>query len=110
ARSTWLPPATAARRTWPGDCFFCWGGSRLPTLPIPDKAPRLPAPSAGVTMTHVAYRGQGPALSDLIGGQVQILFAAAPGTADYIKAGTLRALAVTAASHAAVLSELPTGA
>ncbi len=63
---------------------------------------------AGVKMTHIAYRGQGPALSDLIGGQVQILFAAAPGTADFIKAGSLRALAVTATSHAEMLKELPT--
>jgi tripartite-type tricarboxylate transporter receptor subunit TctC len=63
---------------------------------------------AGTKMIHVPYRGQAPALSDLIGGQVQILFAAAPGTADFIKGGTLRALAVTAASHAQVLRELPT--
>ena len=63
---------------------------------------------AGVKMTHVPYRGQAPAMTDLLGGQVQIMFAAAPGTADYIKAGTLRALAVTAASHAEVLKELPT--
>jgi tripartite-type tricarboxylate transporter receptor subunit TctC len=59
-------------------------------------------------MTHVPYRGQAPALSDLIGGHVQLLFAAAPGTADYIKSGALRALAVTTASHAPGLSELPT--
>jgi tripartite-type tricarboxylate transporter receptor subunit TctC len=63
---------------------------------------------AGTRMIHVPYRGQAPALSDLIGGQVQILFAAAPGTADFIRAGTLRALAVTATSHAEVLRELPT--
>jgi tripartite-type tricarboxylate transporter receptor subunit TctC len=63
---------------------------------------------AGVKMTHVPYRGQAPAMTDLLGGQVQIMFAAAPGTADYIKAGTLRALAVTTASHAEVLRELPT--
>jgi tripartite-type tricarboxylate transporter receptor subunit TctC len=63
---------------------------------------------AAVKMTHIAYRGQGPALSDLIGGQVQILFAAAPGTADFIRAGSLCALAVTASSHAEVLKELPT--
>jgi tripartite-type tricarboxylate transporter receptor subunit TctC len=63
---------------------------------------------AGVKMTHVPYRGQAPAMTDLLGGQVQIMFAAAPGTADYIKAGTLRALAVTTASHAEVLKELPT--
>jgi tripartite-type tricarboxylate transporter receptor subunit TctC len=63
---------------------------------------------AGVKMTHVPYRGQAPAMTDLLGGQVQIMFAAAPGTADYIKAGTLRALAVTTASHAEVLKDLPT--
>jgi tripartite-type tricarboxylate transporter receptor subunit TctC len=63
---------------------------------------------AGVNMVHIPYRGQGPALSDLLGGQVQILFAAAPGTADYIRSGKLRALALTAASQADVLRELPT--
>jgi tripartite-type tricarboxylate transporter receptor subunit TctC len=63
---------------------------------------------AGVNMLHIPYRGQGPALSDLLGGQVQILFAAAPGTADYIRSGKLRALAVTTGSQADVLRELPT--
>ena len=63
---------------------------------------------AGVNMPHIPYRGQSPALSDLLGGQVQILFAAAPGTADYIRSGKLRALAVTATSQADVLRELPT--
>jgi tripartite-type tricarboxylate transporter receptor subunit TctC len=74
----------------------------------PHMAGELFCAMAGVKMTHVPYRGQGPALSDLLGGQVQILFAAAPGTADYIKTGTLRALAVTTASHAEGLSTLPT--
>jgi tripartite-type tricarboxylate transporter receptor subunit TctC len=63
---------------------------------------------AGVSMVHVPYRGQGPALSDLIGGQVQILFAAAPGTVDFIRSGKLRALAVTSATSAEVLKDLPT--
>jgi tripartite-type tricarboxylate transporter receptor subunit TctC len=62
---------------------------------------------AGTTMVHVPYRGQSQALTDLLGGQVQILFAAAPGTADYIKSGKLRALAVTSASQADVLMDLP---
>jgi tripartite-type tricarboxylate transporter receptor subunit TctC len=62
---------------------------------------------AGVNMLHVPYRGQGPALSDLLGGQVQILFAAAPGTVDYIKTQKLRALAVTSPTAADVLKELP---
>src|SRR5947199_4699041 len=63
---------------------------------------------AGVNMVHVPYRGQGPALSDLLGGQVQVLFATTPGITDYIRTGRLRALAVTTASRAQVLPELPT--
>jgi tripartite-type tricarboxylate transporter receptor subunit TctC len=63
---------------------------------------------AGINMVHIPYRGQGPALSDLLGGQVQILFAAAPGTVDYIKTGKLRALAVTSPTQAEVLKDLPT--
>ena len=62
----------------------------------------------GVDMVHVPYRGQGPALSDLLGGQVQILFAAAPGTADYVKTGKLRALAVTTGARMPDLPEVPT--
>jgi len=61
---------------------------------------------AGTSMLHVPYRGQGPALSDLLGGQVQILFAAAPGTVDYIKAEKLRALGVTSATQAEILRDL----
>jgi tripartite-type tricarboxylate transporter receptor subunit TctC len=62
---------------------------------------------AQTNMVHVPYRGQSQALTDLLGGQVQILFAAAPGTADYIRTGQLRALAVTSASQAEVLKDLP---
>jgi tripartite-type tricarboxylate transporter receptor subunit TctC len=62
---------------------------------------------AGVNLVHVPYRGQGPALSDLLGGQVQVLFAATPGTTDYIATGRLRALAVTSASRVEMLPELP---
>ena len=63
---------------------------------------------AGLNLVHVPYRGQGPALTDLLGGQVQVLFAATPGTTDYIATGKLRALAVTSASRAEVLPQLPT--
>jgi tripartite-type tricarboxylate transporter receptor subunit TctC len=63
---------------------------------------------AGVDLVHVPYRGQGPALSDLLGGQVQVLFAATPGTTDYIATGKLRALAITTAVRANMLPELPT--
>ncbi len=63
---------------------------------------------AGVDLVHIPYRGQGPALTDLLGGDVQVLFATAPGTTDYIRTGRLRALAVTSAARAEVLPELPT--
>jgi len=63
---------------------------------------------AGVNLVHIPYRGQGPALTDLLGGDVQVLFATAPGTTDYIRSGKLRALAVTSAARAEVLPELPT--
>jgi tripartite-type tricarboxylate transporter receptor subunit TctC len=63
---------------------------------------------AGVNIVHVPYRGQGPALTDLLGGQVQVLFATTPGTTDFIRTGKLRALAVTTASRAEVLPDLPT--
>ncbi len=63
---------------------------------------------AGVNLVHVPYRGQGPALTDLLGGQVQALFAATPGTTEYITTGKLRALAVTSGSRAEMLPELKT--
>jgi tripartite-type tricarboxylate transporter receptor subunit TctC len=61
----------------------------------------------GVNMVHVPYRGQGPALTDLLGGEVQVLFATAPGTTDYVTTGKLRALAVTTTSRAEVLPDVP---
>jgi tripartite-type tricarboxylate transporter receptor subunit TctC len=62
---------------------------------------------AGVDLVHIPYRGQGPALTDLLGGQVQLLFATTPGTTEYISSGKLRALAVTSATRAEMLPELP---
>jgi tripartite-type tricarboxylate transporter receptor subunit TctC len=62
----------------------------------------------GIKMVHVPYRGQGPALADLLSGQVQVFFATTPGMTDFIRSGRLRALAVTTASRAEVLPELPT--
>jgi tripartite-type tricarboxylate transporter receptor subunit TctC len=62
---------------------------------------------AGVSMTHVPYRGLAPALTDLLGGQVQVLFGSAPGTVEYVKTGKLKALAVTSATRWDGLPELP---
>ena len=62
---------------------------------------------AGVNMLHVPYRGGPPAVSDLIGGQVDVLFHPLPGMSEFIRAGSLRALAVTGATRSAVLPDVP---
>ena len=62
----------------------------------------------GVDMVHVPYKGAGPALVDLLGGQVQVMFDTTPGSIPHIRAGRLRALAVTTASRSEALPELPT--
>ena len=61
----------------------------------------------GVNMIHVPYRGLSPALSDLLGGQVQVIFSSLPAAIEYIKADKLRALAVTSLTRSEVLPELP---
>jgi tripartite-type tricarboxylate transporter receptor subunit TctC len=62
----------------------------------------------GVNLVHVPYRGAGPALIDLLGGQVQVMFAATVSSIEYIRAGRLRALAVTAATRKDALPDIPT--
>jgi len=63
---------------------------------------------AGVNLVHVPYRGEAPALADLLGGQVQVMFPTAPPSIEYIRAGKLRALAVTTAIRSDVLPDIPT--
>jgi tripartite-type tricarboxylate transporter receptor subunit TctC len=63
---------------------------------------------SGVDMVFVSYRGAGAALADLMGGQVQANFDAIPGSIEFIRAGKLRALAVTTATRSEVLPEAPT--
>ena len=63
---------------------------------------------AGVDMVHVPYRGAAPALTDLLGGQVQVMFGTMPSSIEYIRAGKLRALAVTTATRSEVLPDIPT--
>jgi tripartite-type tricarboxylate transporter receptor subunit TctC len=62
---------------------------------------------AGVDMTHVPYRGAGPATADLLGGQVQIMFIGLPPSLEHIRSGRLRALAVTTATRFEALPDLP---
>jgi tripartite-type tricarboxylate transporter receptor subunit TctC len=62
----------------------------------------------GINMLHVPYRGSPPVFTDLIAGQVQVTFQTTTASIAHVRAGTLRALAVTAASRSAVLPDLPT--
>ena len=62
----------------------------------------------GVDMVHVPYRGAAPALTDLLGGQVQVMFDDMPSSIEHIRAGKLRALAVTTATRSEALPDMPT--
>ena len=62
----------------------------------------------GVQLTHVPYRGSAPALTDLIAGQVHVMFDNIPTCAEHVKSGKLRGLAVTSTTRSAVLPDLPT--
>src|SRR5436190_12079373 len=62
----------------------------------------------GIEMVHVPYRGAAPAVADLIAGQVQVVFDNMPGSIEYIRAGKLRALAVTTALRSEALPDVPT--
>jgi tripartite-type tricarboxylate transporter receptor subunit TctC len=62
---------------------------------------------AGVNLVHVPYRGAGPALVDLLGGQVQVMFANMSSSIEYVRAGKLRALAVTTMTRSEALPDIP---
>jgi len=66
------------------------------------------AQATGIEMVHVPYRGGGPAIADLLGGQLQLMFGNASSTLPYVRDGQLRALAVTAATRQAYAPMLPT--
>jgi len=63
---------------------------------------------AGINMLHVPYRGSAPALTDLLAGQVDVMFDAMPSSLQHIKADRLRALAVTSANRSEILADIPT--
>jgi tripartite-type tricarboxylate transporter receptor subunit TctC len=101
--ATTVPELIAYAKANPGKVNMASAG----TGSAPHMAGELFNFMAGVNMVHVPYRGQGPALSDLLGGQVQVYFATTPGTSDFVRTGKLRALAVTTATGAEVFSKLP---
>jgi tripartite-type tricarboxylate transporter receptor subunit TctC len=61
----------------------------------------------GIEMFHVPYRGDAPALTDLLAGQVQVLFGSLPASIEHIRAGRIRALAVTTATRSEALPDIP---
>jgi len=94
----------ALAKAKPGTINFGSGG--LGTTP--HMAGELFSIQAGVKMVHVAYRGEAPAINDLLGGQLHLIFANLSAVIGNVKAGSLRALAVTSAQRAATAPEIPT--
>jgi tripartite-type tricarboxylate transporter receptor subunit TctC len=94
----------AVARANPGKITMASGGNGTPSHVTGE----LFKMQAGVDLAHVPYRGAGPALSDLLGGQVRFYSAPVSAAVEYIRAGQLRALAVTAATRSEALANVPT--
>jgi tripartite-type tricarboxylate transporter receptor subunit TctC len=87
----------------PGKINLASGGNGAPS----HVAGELFKMMAGVDLVHVPYRGAAPALTDLLGGQVQVYFGPMPSSIEYIRTGRLRALAVTTATRSETMPDLP---
>src|SRR5262245_5302681 len=99
-----VPEFVAYAKANPGEINMASGGNGDPA----HVAGELFKMMAGVDMVHVPYRGEAIALPDLIGGQVQVLFGVMPASLGYIRAGKLRALAVTTEKRQEPLPDVPT--
>ena len=99
-----VPEFTAYAKANPGKINFASGGQGTP----PHVVGELFKMMAGVNLTHVPYRGGAPAIADLLGGQVQVMFASPSISLEHVRAGKLRALAVTTATRSAMLPDVPT--
>jgi tripartite-type tricarboxylate transporter receptor subunit TctC len=102
--ATTLPEFIAYAKAHPGKLSYGSGG----VGGITHITPELFKMMAGVNIVHVPYRGVAPALTDLLGGQVQVLFANPALSIQYIRAGKLRALAITTATRLVALPDIPT--
>jgi tripartite-type tricarboxylate transporter receptor subunit TctC len=99
-----IPEFIAIARAKPAKITMASGGNGAPSHVSGELFKML----TGVDLIHVPYRGASPALSDLLGGQVQVYFAPISAAVEYIRAGRLRALAVTTATRSEVLAGVPT--
>jgi tripartite-type tricarboxylate transporter receptor subunit TctC len=99
-----VPEFIAYANANPGKVNMASGGTGTPS----HVSGELFKMMAGVNMVHVPYRGGGPALVDLLGGQVQVMFASMSSSIEYVRAGKLRALAVTTATRLEALPDIPT--
>jgi tripartite-type tricarboxylate transporter receptor subunit TctC len=88
----------------PGKINFASGGVGT----SPHMSGELLAIMTGIKLTHVSYRGTGPAMTDLLGGQIPVLFDNLPGSMPQIKAGRIRALGVTTKERVASIPDVPT--
>jgi tripartite-type tricarboxylate transporter receptor subunit TctC len=99
-----VPEFIAYAKANPGKLSIASSGTGSPN----HMAGELFKAMTGVDMVHVPYRGGGPVITDLLGGQVQLTFPTTTAAIAYIRAGTLRALAVTTATRSEVLPDIPT--
>jgi tripartite-type tricarboxylate transporter receptor subunit TctC len=99
-----VPEFVAYAKANPGKLNMASGGIGGPT----HVAGELFKTMTHVNMAHVPYRGGAPAITDLIGGQVQVMFSAITDSIEYVRAGKLRALALTTASRSEALPDIPT--
>ncbi len=93
----------SAARANPGKLNYGTSGSGS----INHFATELIMETARIKMTHIPYKGMAPAVTDLLGGQIQVLVAAAPSILSHVKSGRVRALAVTTATRSSVAPEIP---
>jgi tripartite-type tricarboxylate transporter receptor subunit TctC len=99
-----VPEFIAYAKANPGKVNFASGGVGSST----HVSGELFKMMTGINMVHIPYRGTAPAVTDLIAGQVQVMFDNLPGSIEYIRAGNTRALAVTTTTRSDALPDMPT--
>jgi len=99
-----VPEFIAYAKANPGKINFGSGGTGFATHIAGEMFKMM----TGVNMVHVPYRGQAPAMTDLLGGQVQVMFDPVVSSIGHIRAGALRPLAVTTSTRSEVLPDVPT--